>query len=57
MAVALASTVSSETEGGQAGILTGPSIKRLPKPKRRRIRHQTREEVRSKAKKKKKKLW
>jgi len=49
MAVALASTVSSETAGGRAtaGILTGAGLKRLPKHKRE-------EEVRSGTEKKKK---
>jgi len=50
MAVALASTVSSETAGGwaTAGILTGAGLKRLPKHKREE------EEVRSGTEKKKK---
>jgi len=36
MAVALASTVSSETEGGRDGILTCPGLKRLPKEEERK---------------------
>jgi len=36
MAVALASTVSSEIEGGRDGILTCPGLKRLPKEEERK---------------------
>jgi len=36
MAVALASTVSSETEGGRDDILTCPGLKRLPKEEERK---------------------
>jgi hypothetical protein len=46
MAMTLASTVSLETEGGWAGILTGPSLKRLPTKTQKK-----KKEVRSEKKK------